>query len=201
MEKEVRVPQQKRSIEKKKKIVVVAQQLFNEKGYYGTNASEIAKQAGLSVCSVYSYFKDKKDIFLACLKENGQRINERICEEISELSDSKDIYETAKKVYLVFITAHDFTNKYHNDAMSLKYIDEDVRMYFVNERQFFAETTIEQLKKVGITFKHEKEQTFLIYSLLESLEDEMIYNANTEMDKNIVVNECARIIANMLKNE
>lgn len=201
MKKDVRVPKQKRSIEKKQKIIAVAQQLFNEKGYYGTNTAEIAAVAGFSVCSIYSYFKDKKDIFLSCLNNNGKEINDIICNKISEIVTNGDIYETAKKVYYVFMESHNFSKRYHDDAMSLKYIDEDIRKYFDDECQSFAKATVSELKKVGITFYNEKEQTFLIYSLFQSFEDEMIYNKKTEINTDILVDECAKIITNMLTNE
>ena len=199
MDKDVRIPQQKRSIEKKQRIIKVAHQLFDKNGYYATNTAMIAKQAGLSVCSIYSYFQDKKDIMLACLQENSEEINGLICDQISKLALDNDIFSIAQGVYRVFIESHNFSKQYHDDVMSLKYADENIRSYFINERKYFAQTTVDQLKKCGIVFKHEKEQTFLIYSLLESLEDEIIYNADTDIDKEIVVNECARIIADMLQ--
>lgn len=199
MDKDVRIPQQKRSIEKKQRIIRAAYQLFDENGYYATNTTMIAKQAGLSVCSIYSYFQDKKDIMLACLQGNSEEINRRICEQISKLAVDSDVFSIAQGVYRVFVESHNFSKQYHDDVMSLKYTDENFRSYFVNERRYFAQTTVEQLKKCGVMFKHEKEQTFLIYSLLESLEDEIIYNTDTDVDKEIVVNECARIIADMLQ--
>ena len=202
MDKDVRIPRQKRSIEKKQRIIKVAHQLFDKNGYYATNTAMIAKQAGLSVCSIYSYFQDKKDIMLACLQDNSEEIDRRICEQISKLAVDSDIFSIAQGVYRVFIESHKFSKQYHDDVMSLKYTDENIRSYFVNERRYFAQTAVEQLKKCGVVFQHEKEQTFLIYSLLESLEDEIIYNSDTDVDKEIVVDECARIIADMLqKNE
>ena len=42
-----RVPTQKRSIEKRQKIVKAGFDLFCEKGYYKTNTAEIAKYANL----------------------------------------------------------------------------------------------------------------------------------------------------------
>lgn len=62
---QVREPRQKRSIEKKTKIIKVGLDLFCEKGFYHTNTVEIAKAAGVSTGTVYSYFKDKKDIYIA----------------------------------------------------------------------------------------------------------------------------------------
>ena len=48
MAEKIREPRQKRSIEKKRKIVMAGFQLFCEKGYYNTNTAEIAKYAGVS---------------------------------------------------------------------------------------------------------------------------------------------------------
>ena len=63
MDKEyVRVPQQKRSIEKKQRIIEAGYSMFIKKGYFDTNTAEIAREAGLSTGSVYAYFSDKKDI-------------------------------------------------------------------------------------------------------------------------------------------
>ena len=56
---EIREPIQKRSIEKKEKIIKSGFELICEKGYYNTNTAEIAKAAGVSTGIVYQYFKDK----------------------------------------------------------------------------------------------------------------------------------------------
>lgn len=59
---EIRIPKQKRSIEKKDAIIVASYELFCEKGYYKTNTAEIAKAANdfyrkLSITN----FHDKHD--------------------------------------------------------------------------------------------------------------------------------------------
>ena len=58
-ERETRTPSQKRSIAKKNAVVATAKEMFLEKGYVAVNTNEIAKQAGVSVGTLYSYFKDK----------------------------------------------------------------------------------------------------------------------------------------------
>ena len=47
-ENEIREPIQKRSIEKKEKIIQAGFELICDKGYYNTNTAEIAKSAGVS---------------------------------------------------------------------------------------------------------------------------------------------------------
>ncbi len=61
---EIREPIQKRSIEKKEKIIEAGFELICKKGYYNTNTAEIAKLAGVSTGIVYQYFRDKYDILL-----------------------------------------------------------------------------------------------------------------------------------------
>ena len=65
---EIRKPIQKRSIEKKEKIIQSGFELICKKGYYNTNTAEIAKNASVSTGIVYQYFKDKHDIFIEALK-------------------------------------------------------------------------------------------------------------------------------------
>ena len=71
---EIREPVQKRSIEKKEKIIESGFELICKKGYYNTNTAEIAKNAGVSTGIVYQYFKDKHDIFIEALKKFADNI-------------------------------------------------------------------------------------------------------------------------------
>jgi AcrR family transcriptional regulator len=65
--KKTRLPQQQRSIDKKKKILDAAYEVFCTKGFYKTTTIEIARRAGVSIGSLYSYFADKNDLFTAIL--------------------------------------------------------------------------------------------------------------------------------------
>ena len=73
----VREPIQKRSIEKKEKIIEYGFELICDKGYYNTNTAEIAKAAGVSTGIVYQYFNDKHDILKDFLLEKD--IRNKIC--------------------------------------------------------------------------------------------------------------------------
>ena len=70
----IREPIQKRSIEKKEKIIKYGFELICKKGYYNTNTAQIAKAAGVSTGIVYSYFNDKHDILLEGLKRYANNI-------------------------------------------------------------------------------------------------------------------------------
>lgn len=65
-----RKPQQQRSREKHGRILVAAARLFAERGVEATSTRDIAQRAGVSIGTLYSYFKDKRQILLSLIAEN-----------------------------------------------------------------------------------------------------------------------------------
>ena len=63
MPEEIRIPKQKRSIEKKEALKKAAVELFSTKGFHNTSSNEIAKKANVSIGTFYSYFVDKKSLY------------------------------------------------------------------------------------------------------------------------------------------
>ena len=80
-----RVPTQKRSIEKRQKIVKAGFDLFCEKGYYKTNTIEIARHAKVSTGTVYSYFKDKKEIYMGAYEAYLDSISTQLFERLDKV--------------------------------------------------------------------------------------------------------------------
>lgn len=69
--KEVRKSREKE--QKKKWIVDCAQDVFFKKGFDGTTIDDIAATAGYSKRSIYLYFRDREELFLAVV-ERGQEL-------------------------------------------------------------------------------------------------------------------------------
>jgi AcrR family transcriptional regulator len=88
-EREIRTPSQKRSIAKKNAVVATAKEMFLEKGYVAVNTNEIAKKAGVSVGTLYSYFKDKREIFLHIMEDCNADFR-AICEKNRTAFDAND---------------------------------------------------------------------------------------------------------------
>ena len=68
---ENRMPTQKRSIEKKNKIIEKGFELMCEKGFHNVSTPDIAKAAEVSTGIIYQYFNDKKEIFIEGVKKEG----------------------------------------------------------------------------------------------------------------------------------
>ena len=67
--KDTRSPIQKRGKDKKNRILLTAKKLFIEKNYFEVSTNEIAKQTGVSIGTLYSYFSSKEDILAALLDD------------------------------------------------------------------------------------------------------------------------------------
>ncbi|MGT2636948.1 TetR/AcrR family transcriptional regulator [Streptococcus ratti] len=89
----IRKPKQERSIEKRNKILQVAKDLFSDKTYFNVTTNEIAKKAGVSVGTLYSYFASKEDILMTLL----QRYNDFLLTTIFADINSQDSLELFKR--------------------------------------------------------------------------------------------------------
>ena len=69
-----RIPTQKRSIEKRNRIIEKGFELMCEKGYYNVSTPDIAESARVSTGIIYQYFTDKKDIFIEGVKNYANTI-------------------------------------------------------------------------------------------------------------------------------
>ena len=131
----VRIPQQQRSVETKKRIEDAAFELFSLKGIHGTNSREIADRAGVSIGSFYSYFKDKKQLLLTIL-ENFLTMGYTLIwkdlrtMDLDDLSQS-DIRSVLANVLKPFDIAPTFPSQTH----ALRYSDLDINRIFERGRQ------------------------------------------------------------------
>ena len=91
---EIRVPIQKRSIEKRNRIIEKGFELLCENGYYNTNTTDIAKYANVSTGIIYQYFNDKKEIFIEGIKNYSNNIMYPMLNIFEETKITKNNLET-----------------------------------------------------------------------------------------------------------
>ena len=119
-----RIPQQRRSVETKERILKSAEELFSSRGYYITNSKEIAERAGAAVGSFYAYFKDKKAVLMQLLEEH----NRRVLDSILAFQDTVILDEVNPRGFFVSlienaVRAHDSLPDFHRDISILIYSD------------------------------------------------------------------------------
>lgn len=76
-------------LQRQNRIVDIAQDIFFEKGFEQTTIIEIAKAAGYSKRSIYLYFKDREEVFLAVVLRGLSILHDAIesaCRKVEENS-------------------------------------------------------------------------------------------------------------------
>ena len=195
----VREPVQKRSIEKKEKIIKHGFDLICEKGYYNTNTAEIAKAAGVSTGIVYSYFNDKHDILLEGLKRYANSIFYPSIDFISDLKiDKHNLKEIVREVISQFVKNHKLSQSAHEEITAMTHSDKDVANFFHENEIEMTNVITLLLKQNGFYFKDLVERVHIIIGLIDNICHEVVYHKHKELDydimTNIVIDEIVHIL-------
>lgn len=127
-EDKIRTPQQERSIRTKEAIVRAAMKLFSDKGFHQTNTKEIAAAAGVSTGSFYSYFTDKRAVFIEVLHMYGNELMAKIEQSMAEIN-----FNTAGRNELIMhlvdtlLLAHKAFIGYHKDLSIMYHSDDTIK--------------------------------------------------------------------------
>lgn len=131
MSQEVREPQQKRSIDKKNRIIEAGYELFAKDGYFNTNTSEIAKKAGVSTGIVYGYFHDKRDILIEVLDIYVDNVFYPVFEMFDKITAPVDFDFIITHSIDNAVTVHENNAAIHEALHSLSSTDKTVRDKFM----------------------------------------------------------------------
>lgn len=100
---------------KRDRIITTAIKQFAEQGYTATNINHIAKQAGISIGSLYSYFNSKEDLFLAMVEIGVQLLNDAVAELEAFEGSFSDTLERLLELTVRYTKEHpDLTKLYLN---------------------------------------------------------------------------------------
>ena len=195
---EIREPVQKRSIEKKEKIIESGFELICEKGYYNTNTAEIAKNAGVSTGIIYQYFKDKHDIFIEALKKFADNIFYPMLDIPLKNFDKNNLNEIVRKMIDNFIQNHKLSQSAHEEIMAMAHSDKDVAFYFHKREIEMTEKIYDLLVENGFDSKNLMEKSHIAIGLIDNLCHEIVYHKHNELDYDIMTNICIETIVNLL---
>jgi AcrR family transcriptional regulator len=141
--KEVRIPTQERGIHTRNRIVEGATRLFAENGYYNTNSIKIAKEAGVPVGSFYTYFEDKRSLFLEILSSHSTSAVKEILGQVT-IEDFEGLAkrETLYKLIKLDIDMHKIAPQLHREAEMMKFNDEDVEAIHTEEDELVVKNLV-----------------------------------------------------------
>jgi AcrR family transcriptional regulator len=197
---DVRMPTQKRSIEKRNRIIEKGFELMCESGYYNTTIPDIAKKADVSVGIIYQYFNDKKDIFIEGVKNYSNNIMYPMLNILEtnqiKFSDLKSVIES---MIDNFIKTHTISKKAHEELMAMAHLDEDVANIFNNSELEMTEKIVSLLENNNMHIKNAYEKVHIAIGLIDNLCHEIVYHKHEAINYNLMKDEVIDIIVNILK--
>lgn len=196
---EIREPKQKRSIDKKNKIVQAGYELFCEKGYYNTNTAEIAKRAGVSTGIVYNYFTDKKGIFFAVLDDFSTAITNTIFLELQTADMNINLEDAVNKIIDNSIEMHLSSKKAHEEMIAMSHLEADVKDYFVKFEENLIKMLADSLVIHGYIISNPHEKLHLAYDMVENYCHEVLYFKHKCVDNTVMKEIVAKTIVSILK--
>lgn len=199
-ENEIREPIQKRSIEKKEKIIQYGFELICQKGYYNTNTAEIAKAAGVSTGIVYQYFKDKHDILLEGIKRYAKDIFFPMLNITSSEKINKDNLEKVlRKMINTFIENHKLSQSAHEEITAMIHSDKEISNFFHEHELYMTDKIVNVLNNSNICPDYLEEKVHISINLIDDLCHEIVYHKHKEMNYDVMVNLVIETIMNLLK--
>lgn len=198
-ENEVRNPIQKRSIEKKEKIIQSGFELICEKGYYNTNTAEIAKNAGVSTGIVYQYFKDKHDILIEGLKRYSDNIFYPMLNIPMEKFAKNNLDELLREMINSFIENHKLSQSAHEEIMAMAHSDKEVAYFFYKREMELTVKISEVLAKNGFDKKDLMEKVHISIGLIDNVCHEIVYHKHKDLNYDVMQDEVIKIILSILK--
>lgn len=200
---EVREPIQKRSIEKKERIIHSGFELICEKGYYNTNTAEIAKLAGVSTGIVYQYFKDKHDILIEGIKLYADSIFFPMLAVTNSDLNIKITADTFPKIlsHMInkFINEHKLSQIAHEEIISMTHSDKEVAQLFHKAEMEITNNVTNLLLNNGFKIENISEKVHIAIGMVDNLCHEIVYHKHKQLDYNKMIELVISAIINLLK--
>ena len=196
----VRIPTQKRSIDKYNKIIDKGFELMCNQGYYNTTTNDIAKYTGVSVGIIYQYFDDKKDIFYEGAKRHCDEIMFPLfsyIDDIKELPD--DIRPVLKEIIKKNKKQHNSSIKAHQELSSMLHLDEDIGNIFKESELALSNKLYDLLVSNGDDKTNLEEKTHIIVDLIDNLAHEESYHKHKTFNYDAMEDIVIDMIVNILK--
>ena len=198
---ETRIPTQKRSIEKRNKIIAYGFELMCNKGYYNVSTNDIAKYAEVSTGIVYQYFNDKKEIFIEGIKNYSDNIMFPILNVLKNNDVKIDNLENLLNEMLdIFIKQHTLSKNAHEEMIALSHLDSDIAEIFHQKELDTTTVIVKTLKENNISSENLFEKVHIIIGIVENYCHEVVYHHHKTMNYDIMKKEVIKIITNILTN-
>ena len=184
---------------KKEDIIVSARELFTKYGYRKVSLLDIANKSGVTKKTIYSYFKDKDDLFCYFIKEELENMKKNIDGKLNSAMSFPEIVST---------NVHDML-EFRKNSLLISTISEEVKLGKTKESKSFLKLYddgiikyIEEKIEKGIVEHHIKKcnahlTAFIIYKVYIAV----MFEYEGELDEEKITKEITTILTDGLLNK
>lgn len=196
---QIREPIQKRSIEKKEKIIECGFELICKEGYHNINTAEIAKAAGVSTGIIYQYFKDKHDILIEGIK----RYSDSIFYPMLKITDSpfkkEDLKNVLRQMISKFVENHKLSQVAHEEITAMAHSDAQIAKIFYESEINMTDKISDLLIQNGFSNENIHEKVHTIIHLIDDLCHEIVYHKHKCMNYDVMIDLVVDTIVGLIK--
>lgn len=137
---------QNRGLETKRCILQAGFELFSQKGLHGTNSREIAAAAGVSIGSFYTYFKDKRLLFIELIRSHCGNIlnvlNNFPVEAYIDKNPREAVFTLIHSIWTLHMSVYPLNQK----AVALRELDPEIDTIIHEQEEAIGQRLVELLK-------------------------------------------------------
>lgn len=197
---EIREPIQKRSIEKKERIIEKGFKLICDKGYYNINTNDIAKAANVSTGIVYQYFKDKHDILIDGIKKYADELFFPLINIPEDaIINKNDLKKHLKTMINEHIKGHTLSHNAHQEIMSMYYTDSEINEIFNSKELKMTNRITKLLLNSGFKAENIAEKVHLSINTIDNLCHEIVFHKHKDLDYDKMIDIVINFICNILR--
>lgn len=193
----IRKPIQRRSIEKKTKIIKAGLDLFSEKGFYHTNTVEIANVAGVSTGTVYSYFKDKQDIYIASFEYFLDSYLRPLLDELATLPKPVDTQTLINKCIDLFINLYVNSKQTINELGLMQQSNPEIMQHFAAYEDMILSALVKASDNPNVTKENLSEKMYLLYTLADILGQEHAFHYHRNIDLEVLRRQITTMLTHL----
>lgn len=203
-DKKIRTPVQNRSREKKDRIIQAAYDFFNQEGYNAVSIRMIAKAAGVSIGTIYSYFQDKRDIYIATAALYGHDMYDNFSSIIQDKKFSTENVE--EMVYTIIVKFKEIIQSHYNfhlDSVVLSLTDEKIReVLSVQEHEIANSISQLFIQSMGdkIEVQDAQVSTFIVHKAIEEIVQHMLFY-KVDLPEDLVFRELALMVSRYIEKK
>lgn len=191
-----RIPSQSRGQETKERIMTAGLKLFSLKGLQGTSSRQIASAADVSIGSFYSYFHDKRDLFIELLKRHRGNVLQILSGYSAEISEGDP--DLIREMIQAIWQAHPETAEFEQKADMMRSMDAEIDGILKEQETAVTESIIAFLKMTEdrLRIKNTGSAGLLITLIIR----EFLHSASglNQTEMNALIDELADMISRYL---